>query len=174
MAFNLLDRLTRRRAARPPMDALYRAIVAVAREPRWYTAGAVPDTLDGRFDMVAAVLSLVLIRLEAEPGAEASVVRLTERFVEDMDGSLREIGVGDLVIGKRVGHMVGALEGRLGAYRAALAGSEPVADALARNLYRGAPPPGEALAWTSAAIVDLKRGIDATPLDRLLAGEIAR
>ena len=174
MAFNLLDRLTRRRTARPPMDALYRAVVAVAREPRWYTAGAVPDTLDGRFDMVAVTLSLLLIRLEAEPGAEAATVALTERFVEDMDGSLREIGVGDLVIGKHVRHMVGALEGRLGAYRGAFAGAEPLADALARNLYRGVPPAGEALDWTAAAIVDLKREVDATPLDRLLAGEMAR
>lgn len=174
MAFKLFNRLSGRRAVRPPLDALYRAIVAVAREPRWYTAGAVPDTLDGRFDMVAATLSLVLIRLENEAGGAAHSVGLTERFVEDMDGSLREIGVGDLVIGKRVGHMVGALEGRLGAYRAALAGGEPIADALARNLYRGEPPAVEALAWTSDAIVDLKRGIDATPLDRLIVGEIAR
>lgn len=174
MAFNLLDRLTRRRTARPPMDALYRAVVAVAREPRWYTAGAVPDTLDGRFDMVALTLSLVMLRLEAEPTAPAAVVGLTERFVEDMDGSLREIGVGDLSIGKQVGHMVGALEGRLGAYRGALAGHEPLAESLARNLYRGAAPAGDALGWTAGAVVDLKRLIDETPLDRLLAGEIVR
>ncbi|MDO9488598.1 MAG: ubiquinol-cytochrome C chaperone family protein [Sphingomonadaceae bacterium] len=173
MAFNLLDRLTGRRTVRPPMDALYRAVVAVAREPRWYTAGAVPDTLDGRFDMVALALSLMLIRLEGEAGARASTVGLTERFVEDMDGSLREIGVGDLVVGKRVGDMVGALEGRLGAYRGAFAGVEPLADALARNLYRGAAPAPDVLAWTAAAVVDLKREIDATSLDRLVAGEIA-
>jgi len=174
MAFNLLDRLIGRHPVRPPMDALYRSVVAIAREPRWYTAGAVPDTLDGRFDMVAVTLSLVLMRLETEAGAEAAVVGLTERFVEDMDGSLREIGVGDLVIGKHVGHMVGALEGRLGAYRGAFAGTEPLADALARNLYRGAPPAPEALDWTAAAIVDLKREIDAAALDRLIGGEIAR
>lgn len=174
MAFKLLDRLTGRRRVQPPMDALYRAVVAVAREPRWYTAGAVPDTLDGRFDMVALVLSLVMLRLEAEPSAPAAVVGLTERFVEDMDGSLREIGVGDLSIGKQVGHMVGALEGRLGAYRGAFAGAEPVAESLTRNLYRGAPPADDVLRWTAAAIVDLKAAIDATPLDRLLDGEIAR
>lgn len=174
MAFNILNRLTRRVTAQPPMDALYRAVVAVAREPRWYTAGAVPDTLDGRFDMVVLVLSLVLMRLEREPGAEAEVVALTERFVADMDGSLRQIGVGDLGVGKQVGRMVGALGGRLGAYRGVFAGTEPLGDVLTRNLYRGAAPGGEALAWTEAAAHELKRRVDATPLDRLMAGEIDR
>jgi cytochrome b pre-mRNA-processing protein 3 len=174
MAFNILDRLTRRGTVQPPMDALYRAVVAVAREPRWYTAGAVPDTLDGRFDMVVLVLSLVLLRLEHEPGAETAVVALTERFVADMDGSLRQIGVGDLGVGKQVGRMVGALGGRLGAYRNVFAGTEALADALTRNLYRGAVPGDEALAWTEAAAHELKHRVDTTPLDRLLGGEIDR
>ena len=172
MAFNLFDRLTRRAA--PPMDALYRDAVAIAREPRWYTAGAVPDTLDGRFDMVVLVLSLVLLRLEREPGTEQAIVGLTERFVEDMDGSLREIGVGDLVVGKQVGRMIGALEGRLGAYRGVLAGAEPLADALTRNLYRGTAPGPDALGWMTAEIGELRARIDGMPLDSLLAGEIAR
>ena len=174
MAFKFLDRLTRGATAEPPMDALYRGVVTIAREPRWYTAGAVPDTLDGRFDMVVLALSLVLLRLEREPGAEAEVVALTERFVADMDGSLRQIGVGDLGVGKQVGHMVSALGGRLGAYRGAFAGAEPFGDALARNLYRGAAPAGDALAWTEAAAHELKRRVDGTPLDRLLEGEIGR
>lgn len=174
MALRLLDRLTRRGAGQPPMDALYRAVVAAGREPRWYTAGAVPDTLDGRFDMVVLVLSLVLLRLERETGAEAEVVALTERFVADMDGSLRQIGVGDFGVGKQVGRMVSALGGRLGAYRGAFAGGEPLADALLRNLYRGTAPAGEALAWAEAAAHELKHRIDATPIDRLLAGEIER
>lgn len=174
MALNFIDRLTRRATAQPPMDALYRKVVAVAREPRWYTAGAVPDTLDGRFDMVVLALSLVLLRLEREPGAEAAVVALTEHFVADMDGSLRQIGVGDLGVGKQVGRMVGALGGRLGAYRGVFAGGEPLGDALTRNLYRGAAPAGDALAWTEAAAQELRRRVDGTPLDRLLAGEIDR
>jgi len=172
MAFNLLDRLIRRQPVRPPMDELYRSVVALAREPRWYTAGAVPDTLDGRFDMVALVLSLALVRLEREAAPHA-LVGLTERFVEDMDGSLREIGVGDLVVGKHVGRMVGALEGRLGAYRAAIGGSAPLRDALVRNLYRGEAPDEAALAWIEGEIPALAARFDATPLDRLLVGEIA-
>jgi cytochrome b pre-mRNA-processing protein 3 len=172
MAFKLLERLVRREPARPPMDELYRAVVAIAREPRWYTAGAVPDTLDGRFDMVALVLSLTMIRLEREEAPHA-LVGLTERFVEDMDGSLREIGVGDLVVGKHVGRMVGALEGRLGAYRSAIDGAAPLNEALVRNLYRGEPPSDAAIAWVEAQVPALMARLDATPLDRLLTGDIA-
>ena len=98
-------------AAQP--DPLYAAIVAQARAPDWYVAGAVPDTIDGRFDMVATVLALVLLRLEAEPAGLAASARLTEQFVTDMDGQLREIGIGDVVVGKHMGRMMGALGGRL-------------------------------------------------------------
>lgn len=173
MAFRLFDRLVRRDPVRPPMDELYRAVVAVARQPTWYTAGEVPDTLDGRFDMVALVLSLVLIRLEREE-APHSLVGLTERFIDDMDGSLREIGIGDLVVGKHVGRMVGALEGRLGAYRAAFAGTEPLRDALVRNLYRGEAPGDETLIWMENAVSALNAHIDAVPRGDLLAGRIGR
>jgi cytochrome b pre-mRNA-processing protein 3 len=172
MPFNLLDRLSRRAAPRPPADSLYRAIVAIAREPRWYTAGAVPDTLDGRFDMVALTLSLVLVRLERDDATDTTVA-LTERFVEDMDGSLREIGVGDLVVGKHVGRMIGALEGRLGAYRAALRGDEPLSEALVRNLYRGERPADDVLEWTAEETMALAARFDSVPLPRLLDGEIA-
>ena len=81
-----------------------------------------PDTIDGRFDMVAAVTALVLLRLEAEgeAGAGRSVL-LTEMFIDDMDATLRQIGIGDYVVGKHVGRMMSALGGRLGAFREALA-----------------------------------------------------
>ncbi|RYF06295.1 MAG: hypothetical protein EOO77_27110 [Oxalobacteraceae bacterium] len=81
--------------------ALYDSVVAQARLPHWYETGGVPDTIDGRFDMIAAVLSLVLLRLERDPGAAAASARLTERFVSDMDGQLRESGVGDIGVGRR-------------------------------------------------------------------------
>ena len=122
---------------------LYRRVVERARREDWYLAGGVADTVDGRFDMVALMLSLLLVRLEQvkderEAAARRLGVRLTELFVEDMDSSLRQIGVGDMMIGKRVGRTVAALGGRLGAYREAMTGSASLRDALARNLYRGA------------------------------------
>jgi cytochrome b pre-mRNA-processing protein 3 len=165
----LLDRLREkaRDAARPvlPGEDLYRAVVARARTPGWYTAGGVPDTLDGRFDMVALVLSTVLLRLERDGTAHADLnVALTERFVDDMDGSLREMGVGDLSMGKYVGRMVSALGGRLGAYREALREGADLDEALRRNLYRGEPVDPAALAWTRDEALRLFSVVDAAPV----------
>ncbi len=158
----------------PPLTDLWMWIAGMARQPDWYLRHGVEDTVDGRFDMVALVTSLVLIRLE-QADLRMETALLTERFVEDMDGSLRDIGIGDMVIGKHVGRMVGALGGRLGAYRKALAADAPPADlvqALARNVYRGSPPPGAAEGLAKATRA-LKAQIDAAPQAALLAGEIS-
>ncbi len=168
----LLDRL--RAAARPAApqgDTLYRAVVAEARQPAWYLAGEAPDTLDGRFDMVALVLSLVMLRLEREGTAGRLNAAIAERFVEDMDGSLRQMGIGDQNIGKEVGRMMSALGGRLGAYRDAVtAGTDAAwADALRRNLWRGAEPSDDAVAWVAARARRLQAAIDAPPLAELEA-----
>ena len=117
---------------------LYTAIIARARAPHWYEAGRVPDSIDGRFDMVATVLAFVLLRLEGDPVAAGPSAKLTERFVEDMDGQLREIGIGDVVVGKHIGKMMSMLGGRLGAYRDAV-----TADALDRLVQLGVDPCGE-------------------------------
>ncbi len=154
-----------------PLEALWARIVALARRPAWYRAGQVPDTLDGRFDMVALILSLVLVRLERD-GASADQVVLTERFVDDMDGNLRQAGIGDMVVGKHVGKMMGALGGRLGAYRAALDPGGDLTGALERNLYRGESPGGGAVDWTAREVRRLASAIDALPLGAVLAGEL--
>lgn len=158
----------------PPLTDLWIWITGTARQPDWYLRHGVEDTVDGRFDMVALVTSLVLLRLE-QSDLRIETALLTERFVEDMDGSLRDIGIGDMVIGKHVGRMVGALGGRLGAYRKALAAGAPagdLAEAIGRNVYRSAAPPGAAEGLADAARA-LKTRIDAAPDVKLLAGEIA-
>jgi cytochrome b pre-mRNA-processing protein 3 len=125
---------------RAEMIPLYNMIVAEARRPLWYAEMGVPDTLDGRFDMIAAVLSLVLMRIEAEGGEGRSAsALLTEVFVDDMDGQLREIGVGDVVVGKHVGNMMAAMGGRLTSYREAIGDRAALEQALVRNLWRGQP-----------------------------------
>ena len=154
-----------------PGTALYAAIVAEARNPDWYLAGQVPDTMDGRFDMVALALSLTLIRLEAEDQRQFCA-DLTERFITDMDGSLRQDGVGDQVVGKHIGRMVAALGGRLGAYREALGNDAAFAEALRRNVWRGEPINDEAVAFVTAMARRLAGRLDATPLARLTAGQI--
>ena len=151
--------------------ALYDAVVEHARAPHWYLAGAVPDTVDGRFDMVAAVLSTVLLRLEDEPAGAAPAARLAERFVDDMDGQLRQLGIGDIVVGKHIGKMMAMLGGRLGAYREGLAGGDMDA-ALARNLYRGDPPAPEAVAHVRDALIALRDALAAVPIDRLVEGTL--
>ncbi len=169
---SLLDRLRRAVRPAPAADALYRAVVALARDPGWYRAGQVPDNIDGRFDMVALVTAQVLLRLESDPDAPQLSADLTERFIADMDGSLRQLGVGDQVVGKRVGEMVGMLGGRLGAYREA--GAEPVAltAALGRNVWRGVPPASEAVDWVVARVTALRATLGSLPLDAVAAGRL--
>ncbi len=173
----LLDRLTRFARQAPVGDALYRAVVAAARTPDWYQQGEVPDTVDGRFDIVALVLGLVLLRLERDGMAQAQFsADLTERFIADMDGSLRELGVGDQNVGKHVGRMVSALGGRLGAYRDALADSAPASalpDALQRNVYRAAEVAPAALGWLAEQVRTRWSMISALPAAQLLAGQLA-
>ena len=168
-----LARLLRSDRAAPPGDALYRAIVAEARSPDWYLAGSVPDTVDGRFDVVALVLALVLIRLEADgEGARQFSADLTERFIADMDGSLRELGVGDPTVGKQVGHMVSALGGRLGAYRDALGGGADLEAALGRNLYRAAAVEPAAIDWAGRRVRALAARIGTVAPADLRAGAL--
>src|SRR3546814_13326559 len=71
------------------------------------------------FDMISLALALVLHRIDDDPEQGLAGVQLTELFVNDMDGQMRQIGFGDMVVGKQVGRMMSALGGRLGAYRAA-------------------------------------------------------
>ncbi len=156
------------------MRPLYATLVEIARAPHWYKAGGVPDTIDGRFDMIMLATSLVGLRLEALglEGGDA-LARLTEVLVEDMEGQVREIGFGDLVVGKHVGQMMSALGGRLGAYRAALAGGD-LEVALVRNLYRGEDPAAPALAHVAGKVRDLVALLTGLSLDELRAGVISR
>lgn len=151
---------------------LYDRVIAIARTPHWYESGGVPDTLDGRFDMVAAVLSLVLLRLEDVPAAGPASARLTERFVTDMDGQMRESGVGDIGVGKHIGKMMGMLGGRLGAYRDGLAAND-LRGAMARNLYRSGVPGEAAVAHTQTALLALRDSLAARPTESVIAGDLA-
>jgi cytochrome b pre-mRNA-processing protein 3 len=116
--------------------ALERQIIARARAPRFFAGLGVPDTMDGRFDMVALHAWLVLVRLQAAGETEAAQA-LTDALFIGFDEALREQGVSDMGMGKRMKAMANAFYGRLAAYGAASNDSE-MADALARNVWRGA------------------------------------
>ena len=167
-AVSLLTRMFGSAGARDALAPLYRAVVARGRDPAWYREGAVPDTIDGRFDMIAAVLALVLLRLEAEgeAGRRPSVL-LTEIFIDDMDGTLRQIGIGDHVVGKHVGRMMGALGGRLAAFR-----EGPFEAAVRRNIFHESPPSDGAVLSVAARLQCLADALAATDLDALLAGRL--
>jgi cytochrome b pre-mRNA-processing protein 3 len=169
---SLFQRIFGEKQQRAPLQPLYDAIVAKGREPAWYRDGQVPDTLDGRFDMVAAILSLVLLRLEKEgEAARDQSVLLTEIFINDMDGTLRQIGIGDYVVGKHVGRMMGALGGRLGAFREALAAGS-LGEAVTRNIFHEAPPSDAAVAFVAEGLARFATALDALPAADIVAGRL--
>src|ERR1041385_4793859 len=133
---------TRRSAAPSPAEALYLGLVRQARQPAFYARCGVPDSVDGRFDMITLHMALLLLRLKAEGPAAADLGQaLFDTLFADMDRSLREMGVGDLGVGKRVKEMGKAVYGRLAAYEAGLAGAPGELEAaLTRNLYGTVTP----------------------------------
>lgn len=132
-----LMNLKNRRDSREAAGALYRQAVTQARLPVFYARLGVPDTLDGRFELVALHVFLLLRRLREE-GARARKLAqaLFDLMFADMDQSLRELGVGDLGVGRRVKAMAEAFYGRIAAYEEGLAGDDGILGAaLARNLF---------------------------------------
>ena len=156
-----------RKPLAPPrgtIEAIYGMIVAQAREPLFYRALGVPDTVNGRFDMVLLHLWVVLRRLRRIEGGAGLSQALFDHFCGDMDANLRELGVGDLTVPKRMQKFGEAFYGRSAAYDAALdAGGEPLAQALCRNVLDGGDI-GQArqlAAYVNAAIAALA-GLDDT------------
>jgi cytochrome b pre-mRNA-processing protein 3 len=172
MSLSFLSRLFGEREDRQTIRPVYDAAVRVGREPGWYREGGVPDTMTGRFDVVSSVVALVLLRLETEgEAARKESMLLTEVFIDDMDATLREAGTGDLVVGKRVGKLMSALGGRLGAYRDALTGDGDLHAAVRRNVFRESPPSDEAVAVVAERIRALHARLAALPRERMLAGD---
>jgi cytochrome b pre-mRNA-processing protein 3 len=167
---SFLQRIFGDKRQRTALAPLYAAIVAAGRDPIWYRDGGVPDTVDGRFDMVAAMTALVLLRLEAlgDPGRGAAVL-LTELFIADMDASLRQIGIGDYVVGKHVGRMMSALGGRLAAFRAA---EDGFAGPVRRNIFHDSPPSEAAVTFVASRLEHFAAALAGAGLDALRAGAL--
>ena len=151
---------------------LYNHIVAKAREPHWYVEGQVPDSIDGRFDMIAAILSLVLLRLEGDKTHAQDMAYLTEVFVDDMDGQLREVGIGDMIVGKHVGRIMGAFGGRLGAFRQVLSDATTLDDVILRNIYRAEAADQNALAHVRKGLLDISEALAAQMPESIIQGTI--
>jgi cytochrome b pre-mRNA-processing protein 3 len=164
----------RRRSQARIIAALYGAVVAQARSPAFYTDYAVPDTTEGRFDLIVLHLVLLLRRLGQETDIRRGLGQdLFDEFCRDLDANLREMGVGDLAVPKRMQRFAEAFYGRQSAYCEALAAADPQAfeEALARNIYQGREGGDAArLAHYARAVV---KDLDAQRDDALNRGEVA-
>jgi cytochrome b pre-mRNA-processing protein 3 len=157
MIFPLFGRSRRRHT----ISRLYGTIVAQARMPGFYRDYSVPDTVNGRFDLIVLHLSLLIDRLAEEPALRELGQAIFNHFCRDMDHNLREIGVGDLAVPKAMRRLGEAFYGRAEAYRTALAasGDVPLIEALTRNIYGGSAPDIAArrlAAYMREAVRDLK------------------
>jgi cytochrome b pre-mRNA-processing protein 3 len=159
----MIGRIFRRDRDSGAARDLYGRIVAAARQPAFYRELGVPDSIDGRFEMIALHLFLVLHRLKqaGEPAAAALAQALFDMAFADMDASLREMGAGDLGVGRRVKQMATGFYGRAAAYEEGLAGAAGLEEALRRNLYGTIDPaPAELAAmarYLRAAVESLAR-----------------
>ncbi|MBY0355456.1 MAG: hypothetical protein K2Q12_06960 [Rickettsiales bacterium] len=176
---NQLTRLFFPSAERQRAHLIYVALVEQSRNPFFYTTRQVPDTLDGRFELILLHMYLVLHRLKAAHGGQFDAKEsgfereLIEVFVEDMDRSLREIGVGDLGVGRRVKVMANAFYGRLQSYETARqADAAVLQDSLARNLYGTTQATPDTLAAMEDYVQTSVTELAAQPLATIQEGRI--
>ena len=169
----MLDFLFRRLTADPKRGAqLFDSITRIAREPHWYVEGEVPDTLDGRFAILATVAAMVLVRLEREGDLGNPVsVALTERFIEVMEAEHRELGLGDPTLGKTVRRLVGSLARRNLLWRRAEAHEMDWASAVRDSLYKQ-DVSTDALEHSGTALQRLRAGLQGVSLDDLARGKV--
>ena len=165
----LFPRLT----AEPERGAgLFAWVTTQARVAHWYLDGAVEDTVDGRFAILATIIALVGVRLErsGDSGAHASVA-LTERFIEVMESEHREMGLGDPKLGRTVRKLVGSLARRIELWRSAVNGGD-WSESARTSVYGDRNPPGEALVHTSGRLRALWERLETTADTEVAEGQI--
>jgi cytochrome b pre-mRNA-processing protein 3 len=153
-------------------QTLFERVVEEARLPHWYEAGQVPDTIDGRFAMLATISALIIVRLERSGEAgDLESAALTERFIEAMDSEHRELGLNDPGLGRRVRKLVGALERRVDQWRSATSGEGDWRESAGSSLYASGSVADIALDHSEAALRKLWDTISEAPDRKLLKGE---
>ena len=168
----VISRLFRPDPQERAVQHLYVRLVERSREPEFYLNCGVPDTFDGRFDMLVLHVFMILDRLAGQGEREDALVQaLIDRLFADMDVTLREMGVGDLSVGKKVKRMAEAFYGRSRAYHEGLASADDdaLADALRRNLYRTADGTPSQVAAMAEYIRRECARLAEQPVDALLA-----
>jgi len=161
-------------ARRKTIERLYGAIVAQARTPVFYLDFGVPDTVEGRFDLLVLHMHLANTRLvEAGEAGVAVGQEVLDHFFEDMDGSLRELGIGDLTVPKKMRTLAEAYLGRSATYGAAIEKGDAaaLAQAISRNILGSSEAEANARALADY-VLRVSSALRAQPSDKLLAGEI--
>ena len=152
--------------------ALFGAINARVRQPHWYVEGKVPDTIDGRFAVLATLSALTLVRIEQlGEDANALSVALTEQFVAVMETEHRELGLGDPKLGRTVRKLVGSLSRRVELWRAAVASERAWNEAVHESLYKSGAS-ADAILHSAAALQDYWARLSASELAALVEGKI--
>ena len=170
-----LKALFRRRSRPQAAHTLYLLLLEQARRPEFYERAGVPDSLDGRFDMIALHGFLLMHRLKAVGGTAGDLAQAVyDIMFADLDRSLREMGVGDLGVPKQIKRMVRAFHGRVAAYDSALDGdADELSEALRRNLFGTVSPEREHVALMAAYLRREAAALAAMSTEELLAGRLA-
>lgn len=163
----------------PAVHDLYGRLVEKARDPAFYAALGVPDTIDGRFDMIVLHAMLVLRRLRGQgDAAESRGQELFDLMFKDMDQSLRELGVGDMSVGKHIKRMAQAFYGRAERAEAGLDArlkdptNDSLGQALLETVYRKTPPANAALSALQDYMIRADRHIAAQNPANIVAGRL--
>ena len=169
---SMLSYIFRKSPVKEAADAIYAEIVAQARQEPFYAGMKVPDSVEGRFDVIVVHMALVLGRLRSEGGEAAALSqKLFDAMFKNMDENLRELGVGDLSVGKKIRKMAEAFYGRVKSYADALETEDddaPLREALNRNVFGG---DGEGDAAAMSSYMQAQQAFLARqPLSRLLNG----
>ncbi|MCB4770213.1 ubiquinol-cytochrome C chaperone [Ancylobacter sp. Lp-2] len=170
----MILRFFRRDDGRETIQRLYGVIVAQSRDPAYYTDYGVADSIAGRFEMILLHAFLLFHRLkdEGEAGKELGQ-RVFDAFCRDMDANLREMGVGDLTVPKKMKKVASAFYGRAGVYDAALAAEDgALAEALLRNVYASVPERQAEAAALAVRLRQLVAALKATPFETFARGEL--
>ncbi|MBN8552354.1 MAG: ubiquinol-cytochrome C reductase [Caulobacterales bacterium] len=171
----MLERLFRPRQARVAGEALYAGLVDQARRPELYRELGVDDRIDARFELYVLHLSLLLARLKTEGEAAAELGQVVfDTFVGALDDSLRELGVGDLSVAKKMRKLGEAVYGRILGYQRALEASdrEALASLLARAVYGDEARSAESVQLADYAI-NTHLALSDQRLDDILRGRLA-
>lgn len=165
--------LFRKNTATAPVYAVYNSIVAQSRQPIFYAQWAVPDTVTGRFDMISLHMALLFRRLRNEgPQAKVFSQAVFDLFFKDMDRSLREMGVSDLGVPKKIQKMGNIFFGLLAAINEALDRNDEdaLAGVISRNIYDGSDTPE--LRALTAYIISRDADLACQPAESITGGNL--